>query len=146
MKKLFIAALLTVAIATTSMANPRIENAWLSARFRSEYPEARNISWSTNNSYITVSFTLNGQKRQVFYTTDGEKLAISHSIQLQELPARALRIIKNDYAGYAATEAIEFDHTEAGLHYYVSLQNSQKKIVLEITPLGEVSEFKKEKL
>ena len=53
--------------------------------------------------------------------------------------------VKKAYPGYNVTEAIEFDHTDTGLSYYLTVVSGQKGYVLEVGANGTISVFQKMK-
>jgi hypothetical protein len=146
MKKLFFAAVLSVFTSMAALAHDVRDNSMLSKLFKAEYPEAKDIRWKTTNSYTSVSFVLHNERLQVFYSNDGTKMGTSRSVQLQQLPPHAQKIIGKRYADYKVTEAIEFDQAQDGIIYYVSLKDTRHNVVLQVSALGEVSEFRKTKL
>ena len=142
MKKIILAAILVVSLAATSFAAPLSFK--LNSVFKKAYPAAVNVSWKTNESFTTISFTVNKQHMQAFYNNDGQLLATSRPVELSNLPMAAIQRIHERYNGYTATEAIEFNHAEEGASYYISLQKEGKKVVLNVSSQGDLSVFKKE--
>ncbi len=145
MKKFFTTALLTVALISGAFAAKNI-NSKAESKFQASFPGAQHVAMSNSNDHTTISFSWNGQDMKAFYDNEGNELAVSRNIQLASLPARAQKTIQNKYSDYTATEAIEFDHTQDGISYFVSLQNDSNKIILQISSQGEINVFKKTKL
>ncbi len=147
MKKLFTAACLLILAAGSALANTNnAEEARLNRQFHAEYPGASHVSYQSAKDHVTVHFVLDKQAMQAFYDNEGNKIGTSRAIQLNTLPLAAQRTIAEKYQDYTATEAIEFDHVQTGLNYYVSLQNSSQRVILNISAEGEVSVFKKARL
>jgi len=141
--KLFFTALAALAITASSFAKePETVNVKAQKNLSAEFKNASQISWSTKANMLEASFEWNGQKLQAFYNQDGEQVAISRQITLDKLPVKALQALTEKYANYKATEAIEFNSTEAGLSYYVSMENGAKKTILNVSPDGLVSVYK----
>ncbi|MFL9483190.1 hypothetical protein ACI6Q2_10475 [Chitinophagaceae bacterium LWZ2-11] len=145
MKKLIITTVLALTVLGGAFAN---NNETLkfkgSDKFSSAYPMASNVKYKVTKDYTQVSFVVNGDVMTSFYSGDGNLIATSFHIALRKLPEAALETIKDKYtpAGYRITEAIEMDHEDNGLNYYVTLTGKDKKVVLEISTEGNVSIFK----
>lgn len=146
MKKFFTTALLTVTLISGAFAGNNAAGTKAESAFKAAYPNAQHVCLTDKDDHTTISFSWNGQKMQAFYDNEGNELATSRNIELGNLPARAQKAIASKYSDYTATEAIELDHVQNGLSYYVSLQNETTKIILEVSSQGELSVFKKNKL
>ena len=141
--KLFFTALAAVAITATSFAkSPETANTKAQRNLNEEFKDAKQIDWSSKGSLTEATFEWNGQKLQAFYTQDGEQVALSRQVSVDQLPVKALHAIKNRYSDYKTTEAIEFNSADAGLSYYVSMEKGNKKTILNVSPDGLVSVFK----
>ncbi|GGH62121.1 hypothetical protein HNQ91_001204 [Filimonas zeae] len=143
MKKLLIAAVLTIVVAATASAGSFVENAKLEALFKAAYPGATHVHYKTVGDLISVSFMLDHHAMQAFYDIEGEKVAVSKAILFSTLPMRGQEAIKTRYAGYTATEAIEMDSQMEGVCYYISLKNDTRKIVVRLSPNGDLELFKR---
>jgi hypothetical protein len=141
--KLFIATAASLAIALGSFAKgTETANTFAAKQLKAEFKDATNITWSTQARLSEASFTWNGQKLHAFYNEDGEQVALSREVSEDKLPLKAIQAIKAKYDGYTTTEAIEYNSTEDGLSYYVSLENGNKKVILSVSSEGLVSVFK----
>lgn len=141
--KLFFTALAALAITASSFAKePETVNTKAQKNLVAEFKEAKDVKWVTKANLIEANFEWNGQKLQVFYNEDGEQVAISRVITTDKLPVKALQAINQKYGNYKTTEAIEFNSTETGLSYYISMENGAKKTILNVTPDGFVSVYK----
>jgi hypothetical protein len=107
-----------------------------------EFKDAKNITWSNVGNLTEASFDWNGQQLHGFYNSDGDQVALSREISVSNLPLKAIQAIQDKYSGYTTKEAIEMNSVEAGLSYYVSMENSGKKVILNVSSDGVVSVFK----
>lgn len=143
MKKLIIASILAVTVITSAFAGSNEKlNFKGSDKFLIDFPKASNINYKVTTDYTQVSFVLNGEQVKAFYNPEGNLTATAKNISLDKLPAGSLAKIQNKYSTAIITEAIEMNHEDNGLNYYVSLQNGTKKVVLEVSTNGAVSVFK----
>ncbi|BAV05487.1 hypothetical protein SAMN05421788_10561 [Filimonas lacunae] len=140
MKKFIIAAITFITLATTAFAADN--NSHVASLFKAAYPNATNVHYKSIGEVVSISFVDNGNNMQAFYN-EGEQIAISRTISLQQLPSRAITALQNRFNGYATTEVIELDHNIEGTSYYVSLETSSQKVVAQVSVNGEVSLFKK---
>ena len=143
-KKLFIAGIAVTCITASALANGEETNAKAVSNLQKEYKNAENIEWKVTPNYTKASFSWNGQHLVVFYNNEGETIAESKFINLNNLPLKAQQFINRKYADYKVTEAVEFNSEENGLCYYVSVVKDNSKEILKITPDGDASLFRPE--
>ncbi|HEX8333088.1 MAG TPA: hypothetical protein VF622_10720 [Segetibacter sp.] len=142
MKKLIIAALLTITVATSVFASDEKKlNVNVLRSFETQFEDAEKVKWSSNSKYIKASFEVNGKKTDAFYNLDGEYIGCTKKITLEDLPVNAKRTFAKKYSDYTVKEAIKFDGTEETA-YFVSAENDKQSLILKITGAG-VSVFKK---
>ena len=68
-------------------------------------------------------------------------MGVSRKVDIKKLPLNAIQKIKKDYAGYKVTDSIEFDQ-DGEKSYYVSLEDGNKKQILQVSLYGNVSVYK----
>lgn len=144
MKKLFFAALLAVAVAGSAFAaDTKISSAVLSS-FKNEFKQASNVSWKTGAGYTKASFTLDNQQMEVFYNAEGNVIASSRNIGLDELPVRAKRNFSKHFTGYTVNQAIKIDGEDEKA-YYISAENEKESVIVKIDDADAMSIFQKTK-
>jgi hypothetical protein len=141
MKKLFIAALIMVAAGTSAFAADVKVNSKIKTNFEVLFAGAQDVTWGAKETYVKASFTLQEETVEAFFGTDGELIATSRKVELKTLPLSAVQKIKREYASYKITESIEFE-TAGERCYYVSLENGNKKTILEVSLFGTVTTFR----
>jgi uncharacterized membrane protein len=142
MKKLFIAALLTVTVATSGFtADDKRISSRIQENFKSQFSDADNVTWSVKSNYIRASFEVDGKKADAFYDLNGESIGCSRKITLDNLPVQAKRIFAKKYSDYTVKEAIKFDGNEESA-YFLSAENDKYSVILKVTGAG-VSVYKK---
>ncbi|MCW3088857.1 MAG: hypothetical protein JWQ78_2243, partial [Sediminibacterium sp.] len=141
MKKLFIAALMVVAVGSSAFAmdvnkiSGKTRN-----NFENQFAGAENVTWSTRDTYTKAAFTLAEEKVEAFFATDGELIAFSRKADFKKLPLNAIQKIKKSYSNYTVVETIEFEQ-EGERSYYVSLEDGTKKQILQVSLYGNVSVY-----
>jgi len=145
MKKLFIATLLVVAMGSSAFALDVNKISYKAKNnFEAQFSGAENVTWTLRETYAKASFTIEEQKVDAFFSTEGDLIAFSRKIDLKKLPLSALQKIKKDYSTFTVAESIEFDEN-GEKSYYVSLEDGAKKQILQVSLYGSVSIYKGQK-
>jgi hypothetical protein len=145
MKNLILSALLAVIVAASAFAagENKISSVVLNS-FKIDFRQAQDVSWSSNTGYAKAAFTLNARRMEVFYSSAGDIIASSTSIELNELPVGAKRAFAKRYTGYTVNEAIKFEApTETS--YYLSAENEKENIILKVNEAEQLFTFRKSK-
>lgn len=146
MKKLSIVALFALTLISTAFASKTINPEFKgSENFNKTFPQATEVVFRVMERYTEVNFSWHNLKLQAFYDQDGNQIGTSRKIAVIDLPLSYLLAIKKEFPGYEPTEAIEFDHTDTGLSYYVTIVAPEKAYVLEVASNSTISVFKKMK-
>lgn len=133
MKKLFIAALMVVSLATSAFAAETNKvNSSVSYNFNIDFKNATNVTWTTAENYSKATFVLNNEKMEAFYNEDGSIIGTSKSVDVDELSINTKRTIAKRFTGYTVKEAIKFTGTEESA-YYIAAENEQESVVLKVT-------------
>ncbi len=142
MKKLLLAILVVATLGTSAFAtdankvSSKVKNS-----FEAKFVNAQNVKWTARDTYNKVSFTLEGEDVEAFFASDGDLIGYSRKVELKNLPLNAIQKIKKEYAGYAVKETIEFEQNGEKA-FYVSLENGDKKQILEVSLYGMVSVYR----
>lgn len=144
MRKLFITALLVIAVAAGVFAAPTKVSSSILVNFNAVFKEATDVSWLITNDYTKAGFTSDNTKMEVFYDYNGDIIGTSKSIPLDELPVNAKRPFAKLFAGYDVKEAIRFEGFDE-TSYYISGENEKESVILKVNDLNRVSVFKRTK-
>jgi hypothetical protein len=146
MKKVTFIALMVITIATSAFAG---DNSTLDFKgadsFKKAFPQATDISYMVKKEFTEVNFTWHSMKLQAFFDRQGNYIGLSREISVKDLPLSYTMGINKEFKGFDITEAIEFDHAENGMSYYVTVVRENKKYVLNVASDGTISVFKKMK-
>jgi hypothetical protein len=147
MKKtiLALAVMLTTGL-TSAFANKGEDiNQGVIASFKSEFVQARNVSWQLEKEFTKVTFTLNDQVLYAYYSNENnELLAVVRNILSHQLPINLFTSLKKDYSDHWISGLFEVarqDHTA----YYVTLESANEILVLKATSTNEWSVYKRTK-
>jgi len=145
MKKLFTIALLALTIVTSAFANSsETVSKYVTNRFKTDFKNASEVSWTSKADYVKASFTLNDKKMEAYYNRRGEVIAKSTNISLDELPVNVKRSFAKKFEGYTVKEAILFEGTEENA-YYISAENEKETVILKVDQDNQLKNFKRTK-
>lgn len=129
MKKiLFVLGLLAVMGISNAYPSEKVSPKVL-ASFKSEFSSAKNVEWETGNNYFRATFSMNEQRVFAYYSVDGELISVARYISAIQLPINLFSNLKNDYSKYWISDLFEVSNSE-GLHYYVTLETADTKLVM----------------
>lgn len=147
MKKVFFMALAAIAIGTSAFAGPVSVNAKVMEHFNASFSKAKNVNWNASDRFERVSFVLNNEKVNAFYDLNGELIGTSKNIAFDKLPKAAIETITTKYTfpEYSLKDCIEFENASNEKNYYISFEQKDENVVIEITKAGAVSVFARTK-
>lgn len=145
-KKVTFIALMVITIASSAFAGNNNALDFKGADvFKRTFPQASEVSYTVKKEFTEVNFTWHSLKLQAFFDRTGNYIGLSREISVKDLPLSYIMNINKEYKGFDITEAIEFDHSENGLSYYVTVIKEDRKYVLNVATDGSISVFKKMK-
>jgi hypothetical protein len=146
MKKVSIIAFMVITIASTAFAGDNNSLDFKGAdHFKKIFPNATKVVYEVKKEFTEVTFTWNNLNLQAFFDKQGNLIGTSRQIEVSALPLAYVININSQYDGYDILEAIEFDHAENGMSYYVTVSKGDKKYILNVSTDGDISVFKKMK-
>ena len=134
-----------VLAATVSQAYPSEKvSPKVLASFNSEFTNAKEVEWETGNNYFRASFSMNEQRVFAYYDMEGKLLSIARYISSFQLPVNLFSDLKNEYSNYWISDLFELNNSE-GLHYYITLETADTKLILRSSNGGDWSTYSKNK-
>ena len=112
--------------------------------FKKDFNGASNIIWEQRDTYTKATFSLHGQVLFAYYNNNGDLQAVVRNITSDQLPISLLSSLRKEYGNCWLSDLFEIvsdDQTS----YYVTLEDSDKKVVLKSQGTEFWSEFRKEK-
>jgi len=131
MKK-FILTLAVVVTTLCSFAADKEVNVVVLKSFNKEFSGAKQVQWSASGDYYKASFLFNDQCVFAFFSQQGELMGVTRNLTSLELPVPLQSGLKRDYAGYWITNLFEISNDD-GVHYYITVENADSKIILNST-------------
>ena len=114
------------------------------ASFKTEFTNAKDVEWDTGSNYFRATFTMNDQRVFAFYNVEGELLSVARYISSIQLPINLFSDLKNNYSKYWISDLFEVSNSE-GLHYYVTLETADSKLVMHSVNGGSWSTYSRNK-
>ncbi|HLX67003.1 MAG TPA: hypothetical protein VKR41_08395 [Puia sp.] len=153
MKKMILslAAVITMGFSVLANGNGNVANgndnvATQQARdaFKKDFTTASNIRWEQKNNFLKATFSLNGQILTAYYFPNGDLQAVVRNITSDQLPLNLLTSLRRDYTAYWITDLFEIS-SNGETTYYVSIENSDKKIVLKSDDISSWDVYSKQR-
>ena len=119
-------------------------NARIIRSFQKDFVGAQQVQWSTTKEFVRATFTLNEQVVYAYYAPDGKLLGVTRNIVSGQLPINLYTDLKKGYNNYWIADLFEMAANNDNV-YYVTLENSDYKIVLKSNGTNGWEVFKKER-
>lgn len=117
-------------ISLSSFANPENVTPRVLESFNSSFKQAKEVDWSVGENFYKATFLFNGQYVSAFYNEGGSLLALTRNISSAQLPLTLQTNLKANYQDYWISDLFEIADTN-GTSYYVTIENSESKLVLQ---------------
>lgn len=146
MQKLSIAFILLITVSLSSFAGNPANNYPVfkgMEHFMQMFPQATEVDCKNKGEFTEVNFMWNGLQLQAFYDQDGNPVATSRMVTIDNLPLTVQIMLRDKYPGFIARSAIEFDDNTTGLCYYVTVVSAKTSYLLHVSTDGNISVFKK---
>ena len=147
MKKILLSIATVLMIGASAFAsgnNDGAANQTAVRNFKKDFATATNIIWEQKDALTKATFTLNGQIMFAYYNTNGDLQAVVRNITSDQLPINLLASLRNEYNDCWITDLFEMASNDETT-YYVTLETSEKKIVLRSSGLGTWEVYSKER-
>jgi hypothetical protein len=141
MKKMMLALAITISTFSAFAVEEKVSTKVLNA-FKVEFNTAKDVEWSVGSTYYMATFTYNDKYVFAYYNVDGVLLGLSHYISPAELPMALQNSLKKDYNDFWVSDLFEVVKN-GKTEYYVTLENADKKIVLQSSGSNDWVEYKK---
>lgn len=137
--------ILTLAIAVSTFSafageddvNPKVLNA-----FKTEFRTAGDVKWTAGSNYFEAKFIYKDKFLFAYYDINGELLGVTRYISPVDLPFSLQKTLSKDYHDYWISDLMEVAKNNETT-YYVTLENSDTKLVLKSTDTYGWSFYKK---
>lgn len=100
------------------------------SNFENSFKDAKEVKWSTIKNGNFVTFVVAGQKSSAVYNNNGKLNYSITTLNNSNIPANLQQLIKNEYAAYTVTSAIEIN-TSGNLTTQVILKSSKDYVTIK---------------
>ena len=143
--KILIGVFVFITAISSAFANGKEEvNDRIIKTFQKEFAGAQNVQWATAKDYVKATFTLNEQVVFAYYSPDGNLLGVTRNILSGQLPINLLTDLKKNYNNFWITDLFEMAARGENM-YYLTLENSDHKLVLKSNGTNGWEVFNKER-
>ena len=144
--KILIGVFIFITGISSAFANDNKEevNSKIMRSFQKEFAGAQNARWVTTKDFVKVTFTLNEQVVYAYYDQNGGLLGVTRNILSGQLPINLLTDFKKNYSNYWITDLFEMAVNGENV-YYLSLEDSDHKVVLKSNGTNGWDVYRKDK-
>lgn len=115
----------------------------VSNAFNEKYAKAENVNWNQNESLYFAKFDLNNKSFTVAYSEDGELVAISRIIPLDQTPLVVSEKLNEQYPDYNLPPNVSEIVMQGSTSYYLIAEGKKHNLQLKCNPDGSISVDKK---
>ncbi len=146
MKKMILSLAAVIVMGFSVFANGKDDVVTQEARdaFKKDFATASNIRWEQRNNFLKATFSFNGQVLTAYYYTNGDLRAVVRNITSDQLPINLVTSLRRDYTAFWITDLFEIS-SDGQTTYYVTIENSDKKVVLNSDDLSSWQVYSKER-
>ena len=143
--KIMIGVFMLITGISSAFANGREEvNQQIIKSFNKEFAGAQHVQWTSAKEFVKATFTLNDQVVFAYYSQEGKLLGVTRNIVSGQLPINLLTDLKKNYSNYWIADLFEMAADDEN-NYYVTLENSDFKLVLKSNGINSWEVFKKDR-
>jgi len=140
MKKLFLAATLLAALATSAFADGKKSNEKLLGDLKTVLKSVNESSWITTEAYKKTSFSMNGKNINAYLNAEtGDLVGFSIPIEMSALPEGTIESLDKKYQGWQAINPIMFIDGAGNASYFIQVNKGKNSLALSVSPKGKLS-------
>lgn len=109
----------------------------LNAKFKSDFPGAKDIDWEKISDYYEVEFEIGNRDCSACYDTNAELLYYMFNVRLNNLPAIVKNAAITKYPDYDFEDIKEI-HLSSEIAYKIELEKHDIEVILLISQKGRI--------
>lgn len=141
MKKVFLAAFVALVISVAANAQTQQVDLKVMENFETAFAGASNVQWTSQENFTKATFIKDAQRVEVFYNPEGNFIATTKQVSVDEMPTFAKRSLAKKYSDYGVTEAFSLTADDE-TSYFVVAENAVEKVVLKVAK-GSISVYER---
>ena len=145
MKKFIMLAVVLTTITISSFANGNSDiNRKAISTFNKSFSYAEDVRWEVRNNLYKATFKSNGKEMYAYYNADGDQIAVTRNIHIEQLPLTLSSELKSNFEDSWLTELFEIS-ANGETAYFATLESATHITILKAEGTTGWSTFKKEK-
>lgn len=113
--------------------------------FQGKFAAATEVNWKQNGEFFFATFLMDNKAFTVAYIEDGNFVAISRMLTLQQLPIAAAEALKNRFEGYGIPVRVTEISMEGSTNYYLKVEGKTRVLLVKCNPDGYIDVLAKTK-
>jgi hypothetical protein len=142
MKRLVLAVITFLSFSFVTYANDVEISTTVLQSFNKSFKNASEVKWTSIDQYYKADFIFNGQNVCAFYSNDGNLMAVTRHLLSTSLPVALQANLKTGYEEYWISDLFEISN-EQGTSYFITLEKSDVKLILQSASGTEWSVYKR---
>jgi hypothetical protein len=114
--------------------------------FAKNLKDATSPNWKRVLDAYVVTYYNGSRWHDAYFTEEGEFKGIGNFLTFEFLPFMVQQTVKSHLNKYEITELYQFDCTTSDPCYYAVLKNGKEEKIIKMTPGGDISFIKKNKI
>lgn len=98
--------------------------------FETTFTNAQHVSWAVENDLYRTNFLAGDRFASAYFDETGSLVVVTRNITQHEIPFVLQSKLSNDYGKYEIKEIVEASD-QWGIHYYLTMENDQHKVILK---------------
>ena len=145
MKKFIMLAIVLTTITVSAFSNNtyRINQKVLSS-FSKSFNHVEDARWETVNNLYKVTFKTAGKEMYAYYNSDGDQVALTRNISIDQLPLTLSSELREKFALSWLTDLFEIS-TNGETAYYAKMESATHITMLKADGASGWSTFRKDK-
>ena len=133
MKRLFVTfTLFACAFTSTGFAAVGKIPASIMQSFYEKFNNAKNVTWAEVDGMVRIGFKMDETVNFAYYNEAGDLVVLTKEITFSQLPPSLQSDLGKRFSEYTVSDMYWFQNDEKK-EYYVVLENSEKKLILNAT-------------
>ena len=126
------------------------------ATFYAQFGNVSDVQWERQDYFDVATFTQKGQQMKAYFDNDGELVGTSVHTDIKAVPEKGQMEIAKKYHDYTVADVILYDDNEEQIsdiilfgtqfestdNYFVELKKDNRRVIVKVTPEGQMSLFK----
>ena len=107
--------------------------------FNQKYTNAQNVSWTQADNFYFASFDLKENSFAVAYSDEGEFIAVSRKLELNQISMAAEEAIKEQFKEYVIPSTVTEIVLMGETNYYFTVEGKSAYLQLKCSPNGTIN-------